>query len=181
MFTRSSSFFSSSWERKAPAAFFHKGGEANPFGGWAAGLRVAKSLRSPAPAMQIRREQSSPSPMRGLAAPGGPGQDAGAALPEGVHLVPKRTPKSGPRKAAPAPSLLTPLFGFLAPVPFGEGTCFDLPIFPPVHLWQRGLASRQRPPATCGVEARTGRVQRSLGNTDPKLLGLSGRLRVQSA
>lgn len=26
MFTRSSSFFSSSWERKAPAAFFHKGG-----------------------------------------------------------------------------------------------------------------------------------------------------------
>lgn len=167
--------------KEGTGGLFSQGGEANPFGGWAAGLRVAKSLRRPAPAMQIRREQSSPSPTRGLAALGGPGQDAGAALPKGVRLVPEGTPKAGPCGAAPVPSLPTPLFGSLAPAPFGEGTCFDLPIFPPVHLWQRGLASRQRPLATCGVEARTGRVQRSLGNTDPKLLGLSGRLRVQSA
>lgn len=59
MFTRSSSFFSSSWERKASAAFFLKGGgEANPLGG--GGPRTAKSLRRPAPAMQICREQSAP-------------------------------------------------------------------------------------------------------------------------
>lgn len=160
--------------------FFTRGG-GKPFwgvGGWAAGCKIAPqacTCHANPPGTIV------PVPTRGLAAPGGPGQDAGAALPKGVRLVPEGTPKAGPCGAAPVPSLPTPLFGSLAPAPFGEGTCFDLPIFPPVHLWQRGLASRQRPLATCGVEARTGRVQRSLGNTDPKLLGLSGRLRVQSA
>lgn len=42
MFTRSSSFFSSSWERKALAAFFHKWGEANPLGGGPGGARDGK-------------------------------------------------------------------------------------------------------------------------------------------
>lgn len=117
--------------KEGTGGLFSQGGGGKPFwgvGGGAAGCKIAPQACTchANPLGTIV-----PVPTRGLAAPGGPGQDAGAVLPEGVHLVPERTPKSGPRKAAPAPSLLTPLFGFLAPVPFGEGTCFDLPIFPP--------------------------------------------------
>lgn len=117
--------------KEGTGGLFSQGGGGKPFwgvGGGAAGCKIAPqacTCHANPPGTIV------PVPTRGLAAPGGLGQDAGAVLPEGVCLVPKGTPKSGPRKAAPAPSLLTPLFGFLAPVPFGEGTCFDLPIFPP--------------------------------------------------
>lgn len=57
-----------------------RGGRQTLLGGTQAGLGMAKSLRRPAPAMQICREQSAPD--EGLVCPGGAGNDAGAALPE---------------------------------------------------------------------------------------------------
>lgn len=167
--------------KEGTGGLFSQGGEANPFGGWAAGLRVAKSLRRPAPAMQIHREQSSPS-QRGAWLPrGGWGRMPGQRCPRGSTLSPKGPQSPDPAKQ-PLPHPSSHRFlGSWPQYPLGRGRALTSPYSPPVHLWQRGLASRQRPLATCGVEARTGRVQRSLGNTDPKLLGLSGRLRVQSA
>lgn len=86
---------SSSWERKAPAALFHRGevGEANPGEGvgGAAGLRIAKSLRSlHLPCKSTGNNQ----PERGLLHKGGWAWMPGQHCPGG--LIPKEPQIRGP-------------------------------------------------------------------------------------
>lgn len=161
--------------------FFTRGG-GKPFwgvGGGAAGCKIAPqacTCHANPPGTII------PVPDEGLGRPrGGRGRMPGQCCPRGSTLSPKG-PQSLDPAGQPLPRPSSHRFlGSWPQYPLGRGRALTSPYSPPIHLWQRGLASRQRPLATCGVEARTGRVQRSLGNTDPKLLGLLGRLRVQSA
>lgn len=161
--------------------FFTRGGRQTLLGGGRRGCGLqnrSAGLHLPCKSAGNNR----PRPNEGLGCPGGGwGRMPGQCCPRGSALSPKGPQSPDPAKQPlPHPSS----HRFLGPwpqYPLGRGRALTSPYSPPIHLWQRGLASHQRPLATCGVEARTGRVQRSLGNTDPKLLGLSGRLRVQSA
>lgn len=120
---------SSSWERKAPAALFHRGevGEANPGEGVGGGSGAPhrKITPEPAPAMQIHREQSA---RTGARPQGGLGLDAWAALPRGAD--PKGTPNTGACPSLPAVLLAAAVPG-AAPLPStphppsGKGLCFD--------------------------------------------------------